>query len=410
MGEIKLDGSSVRNTNVWVAPIILGVLSAILLALNVQGDWFLVIAAIPIISGIFCGLWVKRSVDLLLNLLEEYIARRECDEKKISEQHVHGLDLLCRQAFPLWSKQITTCMDKLDTEISGISSSFASIVEHFDGIIKNSHSNILEVVGNTNEQSVSTESNDIRNDIHGVSSSLKSLFNTKENVLSDIRALEPLSEKLEQMARNVGEIAKQTNLLALNAAIEAARAGEAGRGFSVVADEVRMLATSSAEIAGNMIEQSNAIQSKISDTMHTAETTAEQESKLLIDSESILSNVIERYDITLQTLTKSSTQLAQVGKDFRHDINDALLALQFQDRVCQILGNLKGNLEKTHQKLTQAENDHARGHKGTLERADQWLEEFKPDFTTGEERKNYHGIQGTSSTEKEVDASEVTFF
>jgi methyl-accepting chemotaxis protein len=127
------------------------------------------------------------------------------------------------------------------------------------------------------------------------------------------------SKGITLMAQQVKEIADQTNLLALNAAIEAARAGEQGRGFAVVADEVRKLAEKSRDSAAKISEMTGILDSK-SQNVHSA-----VNSGLLAirTSQEMAGSVVERIEESSRSVEQASTGVTEITENIQEQRNAA---------------------------------------------------------------------------------------
>ena len=127
--------------------------------------------------------------------------------------------------------------------MSEVFNDFGQSIEHIVKLMGN-----LYIRSNTIKEK-STESS---SSIDTLQKSIVLINSNFKNVTAKIEGLSSSISKINEITNFINSIAQQTNLLALNAAIEAARAGEAGRGFSIVAEEIRTLAEQSKESAENI--------------------------------------------------------------------------------------------------------------------------------------------------------------
>ncbi len=176
-----------------------------------------------------------------------------------------------------------------------------------------------------------------------MSHAMQTLTGSADNLTKNMEKLDQLSAGIGSIINVITDIADQTNLLALNAAIEAARAGEAGRGFAVVADEVRKLAEKTMDATREVSESVRSIQD--------SSTANQEEVKRVVKQISQTSEIAKQSEESLQEIASVTSQNTSMIHQIANAANEQTTV---SDGISHSMNDINDVVNKTTEAIIQS--------------------------------------------------------
>ena len=290
------------------------------------------------------GFLIKRIDARIKSQRQDDLQLQQTENTLISESNAFHAQL---------GKEISNQINQANTELGNtqaiLSDAIAKLVENFTAMAEEVHAQqALSLFISGAEGADNGQSSKMKFE-HFVLDTQQALNEFVESTVQNSARSMELVEKMDEMSaqvegilglvNEVGSIAKQTNLLALNAAIEAARAGEAGRGFAVVADEVRNLSDKTNKFSSQIRSLVDGVNKSLADAEDSISKLATKDMTYVMDSKKHVESMMVEISELNKTIEKNGVELNEISTRVEQNVAVAVSTLQFQDMSSQLIGH-----------------------------------------------------------------------
>jgi len=332
----------------WLRALVPGVAGTLAVAASSEFGWlveaesvkFLLLTAGWIIGITWAGRSIRSELATETNMNIDTVSASEFRE-------------ICEPIKSLLADEVTGTREEVQRVSNIVQEAIASLTDSFHNLSASSQREeemihgIIEYGSSDNDKrSFLNEASDLLQNFIGT------LIQISKQSVETVHRIDDMVEHMDGVFRllsDVKNIAEQTNLLALNAAIEAARAGEAGRGFAVVADEVRQLSMRSNKLNEEIISGVNAGKQAIAAVRETVGAMASRDMNVAIVGKERVDEAFKSSEKYNLFVAEQIGHLGEISDSITADVGNAVRCLQFEDMVTQSMGAAEAHLQRLNE-------------------------------------------------------------
>lgn len=249
--------------------------------------------------------------------------------------------------------QIQLIQSELDRLASLQGEAIAGLSQSFLGLESQARNQEQQMHGLIKQISAHTGDNSSTNRLAAEATSVIDLFISNISTMAEcsmelVTIMDTIKNQMQSVDRLLQEIdgiSSQTNLLALNAAIEAARAGEAGRGFAVVADEVRALSQRSTQFSDQIRKKIEDTKDNIDSAAATVGKMASQDMNMSLAAKDRIPEMMTELDELNREVKNNLEVISSITNEISENVAVAVRSLQFEDMTTQLISHVKKRIE-----------------------------------------------------------------